>query len=56
MERETSAMSIRDIPDDLRIKFKIRCMEEGKTMQQVFIELMTEYVNDKPKTKKEESK
>jgi hypothetical protein len=40
-----AVMSVRDVPESLRMAFRGRALQEGKTMQAKIIELMQEYVN-----------
>lgn len=41
-----SPMSVRDVPEGLRMQFRAKSLQEGKTMQQKIIELMQEYIKE----------
>jgi hypothetical protein len=41
---DTGAMSVRDVPESLRLIFRGKALQEGKTMQAKIIELMQKYV------------
>jgi len=42
---DVSVMSIRDVPESLRLMFRGKALQESKNMQEKIIELMKEYVN-----------
>ena len=42
---DVSVMSIRGVPESLRLMFRGKALQESKTMQEKIIELMQEYVN-----------
>jgi hypothetical protein len=42
---DTSTMAIREIPEALRLMFRGKALQEGKTMQAKIIELMQAYVS-----------
>jgi len=44
---DVSTMSIRDVPESLRLMFRGKALQESKNMQEKIIELMQEYVNKK---------
>ena len=44
---ETMNMLIRDVPKDLQMAFKVRCVQEGISMNQKVIDLVREYVESK---------
>lgn len=41
---QTGSMIIRNVPESIRREFKARCVKEGRSMQEVLISLMSEYV------------
>jgi hypothetical protein len=43
-------MSIRDVPETTRLKFRIACMQSGYAMQDVMVECM-KYLDDPEKVK-----
>ncbi len=44
---QTGSMIIRNVPEQLRRDFRARCVQEGKSMQDVIISMMREYVAKK---------
>lgn len=42
---DTGTMAVRDIPESLRLMFRGKALQEGKTMQAKIVELMQQYVN-----------
>jgi hypothetical protein len=43
LEKQTVAIIIRNVPELLRREFKARCASEGKSMQEIIIELIGKY-------------
>lgn len=41
--KSEKALNIFDIPAGIKMKFKLRCVKEGKDMRQVVIEFMQRY-------------
>jgi hypothetical protein len=42
-----AAILVKDVPDELRNLFKAICAEQGKTMREGIIEMMTRAIEDK---------
>ncbi len=45
---QTTVMNMRNIPLSVFKRFKAVCALEGRTMQEVVIEIMEEYIREKP--------
>ena len=43
---DTATMAVREVPEALRLMFRGKALQEGKTMQEKIIELMQVYVNN----------
>ena len=42
-QTSTGSLNIRDLPKDLRDRFKANCALQGKSMREVLVELMEQY-------------
>ena len=47
-----AAILVKDIPDELRNLFKALCAEQGKTMREGLIELMSEVVENRRRVRR----
>jgi plasmid stability protein len=45
-EQKTKPMLIRQVPPDLKRKFKVKCAENGISLQAAVIELMRQWVEE----------
>lgn len=48
MKRKRQSLLIEKIPADLKIKFKVACAKRDRSMKDVIIDLMKEFVERRP--------
>ena len=46
-DEKLTALIIRNVPEDIRQKLKIKAAQENKSMQGIVLELITKYVDTK---------
>jgi hypothetical protein len=46
LKKDHCALLVWNVPKELREQFKQACRDKGRTMQDVVIELLHEYIND----------